>query len=44
MPDDARTEMIRLAAYWLWLGEGRPDGRALDHWLRAEQLVKSGLH
>jgi hypothetical protein len=26
----------RVAAYFLWESEGRPEGRALDHWLRAE--------
>jgi hypothetical protein len=25
---------MRDAAYFLWEHEGRPDGRALDHWLR----------
>jgi len=26
---------IREAAYFLWENEGRPKGRALDHWLQA---------
>ena len=26
----------REAAYFLWEREGRPEGKALDHWLRAE--------
>jgi hypothetical protein len=25
---------IRDAAYYLWEEEGRPEGRALDHWLQ----------
>jgi hypothetical protein len=25
---------IRDAAYYLWEQEGRPEGRALDHWLQ----------
>jgi len=28
-------QATREAAYLLWEREGRPDGRALDHWLRA---------
>jgi hypothetical protein len=28
-------QATREAAYHLWEREGRPDGRALDHWLRA---------
>jgi hypothetical protein len=30
---------MRDAAYYLWVQEGRPDGRALDHWLQV-----SGQH
>jgi DUF2934 family protein len=30
--DQATREM----AYRLWESEGRPEGKALDHWLRAE--------
>jgi len=33
--DQAREHVIREAAYWLWEREGRPEGRALEHWLRA---------
>ena len=29
---------LRLIAYRIWEEEGRPDGRALDHWLKAEAL------
>jgi hypothetical protein len=32
--DDERA--VRAAAYYLWVGEGRPEGKALDHWLRAK--------
>jgi hypothetical protein len=32
-------ERIRAIAYSLWEEEGRPDGRNLDHWLRASELV-----
>jgi len=31
-PDERR---IRQRAHEIWIEEGRPDGRALDHWLRA---------
>ena len=31
-------EEVRLIAYRIWEEEGRPDGRALDHWLKAEIL------
>jgi DUF2934 family protein len=27
-------QQMRDAAYFLWEQEGRPDGRALDHWLQ----------
>ena len=30
-------ERIREAAYFKWESEGRPNGRALDHWLAAER-------
>ena len=32
-----QLQATREAAYQLWEHEGRPDGRALDHWLWAEQ-------
>ena len=36
-------EHITFAAYYLWNQEGRPQGRDLDHWLRAqEQLRQAG--
>lgn len=28
---------IEVRAYHIWEQEGRPQGRQLDHWLRAEQ-------
>ena len=31
-------ERVRLIAYHLWEEEGHPDGRALDHWVKAEEL------
>jgi hypothetical protein len=33
----AIEERIRTRAYELWEGEGRPEGREIDHWLQAAQ-------
>jgi hypothetical protein len=33
-----REAEIREIAYYLWLDEGCPDGRHLDHWYRAESI------
>ena len=30
------TEDIRMRAYEIWEGEGRPEGRDRIHWMRAE--------
>jgi hypothetical protein len=35
MPDQS-NETIRTAAYLLWEGEGRPEGRDLEFWLQAK--------
>jgi Protein of unknown function (DUF2934) len=35
MDMDREIEIAR-RAYDLWEDEGRPEGKALDHWLRAE--------
>jgi Protein of unknown function (DUF2934) len=35
MPDD-KEQALRERAYAIWEREGRPDGKDLDHWLRAE--------
>jgi hypothetical protein len=43
MPDATYYE-ISVCAYCIWVQEGRPEGRALDHWLQAElQLVLSSI-
>lgn len=34
-------ERVRAVAYSLWLSEGRPDGRAEAHWLKASELVNA---
>ncbi|MDB5570443.1 MAG: hypothetical protein JWN93_1626 [Hyphomicrobiales bacterium] len=36
-----RQENIRSRAYALWEQEGRPEGRALEHWERAEREAGS---
>lgn len=32
------NEEIRLIAYRIWEEQGRPDGRDLEHWLKAEAI------
>ena len=32
------NEEIRLIAYRIWEEQGRPDGRDLEHWLKAEVI------
>ena len=34
-PDHSDDRAIRETAYFIWEREGRPDGRAQDHWLQA---------
>ncbi len=36
-PPHLLSDDIALRAYEIWCDEGCPEGRALDHWLRAEQ-------
>jgi len=33
---------IARCAYELWEREGRPNGRAAEHWLQAEALLRQG--
>lgn len=37
--DEAR---IRERAYHIWVEEGRPEGRDVEHWLRARDAEKTG--
>ncbi len=37
------TEQVAEEAYLLWLSEGQPPGRDVEHWLLAEQIVRSRL-
>ncbi len=34
--DKVKDEQVRERAYLIWVDEGRPHGRELDHWLRAK--------
>ncbi len=37
--DPARQQRIRERAYHLWEADGRPEGRDLEYWERARELV-----
>ena len=37
--NDEREQLIRTKAYYIWLDEGCPEGRADSHWQVATQLV-----
>jgi Protein of unknown function (DUF2934) len=37
--DRTREERIRLRALEIWRAEGRPEGRAREHWEQAEREV-----
>jgi Protein of unknown function (DUF2934) len=34
--DGSKDDQIRERAHLIWVDEGRPDGRELDHWMRAK--------
>lgn len=36
-PED--NDLVRTRAYLLWVEEGRPEGRDVEHWHRAAELV-----
>ncbi len=36
----SKDDQIRERAYLIWVDEGRPDGRELDHWLHAKWEVE----
>jgi hypothetical protein len=40
-PPEAHENHVRQRAHQIWVDEGRPEGRALDHWLRAKWELKS---
>jgi hypothetical protein len=33
---------IQMLAFYIWERNGRPDNRALEHWLEAEYLILTG--
>ncbi len=37
------AERIRALAHQMWEDEGRPEGRAEQHWLAAEAIVKTQI-
>jgi hypothetical protein len=41
---DRVEEQIRHEAFRLWQREGCPEGRELDHWLAAKEIVHHHLH
>ena len=45
LPEEDEVErevQIRDVAYQLWQDEGRPEGRELDHWGRAQDIIGQG--
>jgi hypothetical protein len=41
---DRTEEQIRHEAYRLWQQEGCPEGRELEHWLTAKEIVHHRRH
>jgi hypothetical protein len=39
--DDDREQVVRTMAYYIWLDEGCPEGRADAHWHKATDLAAS---
>jgi hypothetical protein len=37
---DVSEDQIRERAYLIWVDEGKPDARDLDHWLRAKWALE----
>jgi len=40
--DTAPADLIRQRAYELWNEDGRPEGRDVEYWLRAEAALAQG--
>lgn len=38
LPDPTEAE-IQHAAYLIWIEDGRPEGRDLEHWLTAKEML-----
>lgn len=43
MAKDDLHARVQLRAYELWEAEGRPTGREVEHWLRAEAEVRGQI-
>jgi hypothetical protein len=41
MNSDSTNDQIARRAYELWERDGRPEGKATDHWLQAEAMIRS---
>jgi hypothetical protein len=41
LTDEPTREQIAAAGYSIWEEEGRPEGRDVEHWLKAERKVRS---
>ena len=39
--DSNQQTRVSETAYFIWESENRPNGKALDHWLRAERQIPS---
>ena len=38
--DEPTHEEIAAAAYLIWQQEGRPEGRGVEHWLKAKAQIR----
>lgn len=38
-----QNRLIQERAYQIWESEGRPEGRAMDHWVQAEEEIRTEL-
>ena len=39
LPEESALDRIRRRAHEIWEAEGRPEGRAHEHWLRAQREI-----
>ena len=39
--DHQKAERIRTRAYMIWERDGRPDGHALAHWVKAKDEIEA---
>ena len=39
--DGISRELVAQRAYELWENEGRPEGRSMEHWTRAEEMLRN---